>query len=229
MIQAEQEPFISTREKILRYLLLNRSPGGDCCTIKQIAAELGLSTNAARQYMIVLEKDGLVVRTERKGSTGRPAMTYTLTDNAFEFFPKVYRDLSIYLVDLIKNRHGVAETVTILEMVGKRIASEIRDIIESNMDRTESFDSLPVKQRLEKVVEVFQDYGKFPELRENETSFSLLNYNCLVYGVVRHDPLVCKVDEKMIAELAGQKCTKERCLRDGDECCLYRIQKVKTS
>jgi predicted ArsR family transcriptional regulator len=229
MIQAEQEPFISTREKILRYLLLNRSSSGECCSIKQIATELGLSTNAARQYMVVLEKDGLVVRTERKGATGRPAMTYTLTDNAFEFFPKVYRDLAIYLVDLIKSRHGVAETVTILEMVGKRIAAEIKEIIESKMDRTESFDSLPVKQRLEKVAEVFQEYGKFPELKEDETSFSLLNYNCLVYGVVRHDPLVCKVDETMIAELAGQKCSKEKCLRDGDACCLYRIQKVKAS
>ncbi|MFX0182489.1 MAG: helix-turn-helix transcriptional regulator [Candidatus Hodarchaeota archaeon] len=229
MIQAEQEPYISTREKILRYLLLHRSSSEECCSIKQIAAELGLSTNAARQYMVVLEKDGLVVRTERKGATGRPAMTYTLTDNAFEFFPKVYRDLAIYLVDIIKSRHGVAETVTILEMVGKRIATEIKEIIESRMDRTESFDSLPVKQRLEKVAEVFHEYGKFPELLEDETSFSLLNYNCLVYGVVRHDPLVCKVDEIMIAELAGQKCTKEKCLRDGDACCLYRIQKLKAS
>jgi len=92
--------FTSTRDKIMQFLLLNRSKSDESlnyCTIKDIADDLGLSTNAARQYMLVLEKDGFVTRMEKKGITGRPAMTYALNETALESFPKIYKDFTLSL------------------------------------------------------------------------------------------------------------------------------------
>lgn len=221
----ESQGFVTTRDKILRYLLVNRTRSGECCTIKEIASELGLSTNATRQYMVVLEKDGLVTRMERKGSTGRPAMTYTLHENAFETFPKVYKDFALSLLEVIRELHGTEETVKILKIVGRKLAEELKELIEATLERGISIESLSTRERLEKIADLFQQYGKYPELLEDDSSFAIKNFNCLVYGIVKEDPLVCKVDEEMMTELAGKRCTKERCIRDGDECCVYRIDK----
>ena len=77
------------------------------------------------------------------------------------------------------------------------------------------------------IKKVYEIYGKFPELHEEEDSFTLKNYNCLVFSVAKEDPLVCAVDEKIITELAGVPAQKEKCIREGDECCLYRLKKAK--
>lgn len=212
--------FISTREKIMQFLLLNRSKSDNpsYSTIKEIADDLGLSTNAARQYMMVLEKDGFVTRMEKKGITGRPAITYALNEGALESFPKIYKDFSLYLIEVIKREFGVTKTRDILEKVGLRIASDLRN-------SSPIVNSMSLKEKLTEVTDVFREYGKFPELIENDSDFTLKTHNCLVYSIVKEEPLVCAVDEILMSELAGKKAHKEKCIRDGDNYCLYRISK----
>ncbi|MCK4849108.1 MAG: hypothetical protein KAT16_08795, partial [Candidatus Heimdallarchaeota archaeon] len=57
--------------------------------------------------------------------------------------------------------------------------------------------------------------------------FELRNYNCLVFGIVQQNPLVCQVDETIVSELANVEAKKEKCIREGDGVCLYRIYKKK--
>ena len=219
----EEGSSISTRDKILRYLLKSRESKEDCCTVKNIADALDLSTNATRQYLVVLEKEGLVVRTEKKGITGRPAMLYSLHEDALEVFPKLYADFSITLIDELKKELGTNQTTKVLGNVGKSIADECQSIMDNNPKRFPPAKNL--KEKLENIARLLGDYGKYPVLEEDENSYALKNYNCLVYGIVKADPIVCKVDETIISELVGKKTKKEECIRDGDACCLYRVDK----
>jgi predicted ArsR family transcriptional regulator len=224
MASLEKDISLSTREKILQYLLLNRSNKSDCCTVKDIALALSLSTNAARQYLVILEKEGLVVRTEKKGITGRPAMLYSLHEDALDTFPKQYVDFGVKLIEEVKEQFGEQETLKMLKKVGEKIADEVMPMLRENIEKSGgSLDS--VEDRLKSIVKIYHEYGKYPELIEDENSFGLKNYNCLVFGIAKEDPLVCKVDETIVSELAGKRATKERCIRDGDDCCLYRIRK----
>ncbi len=223
-IQEESGHYVTTREKILQYLLQNR-PSEDASTIKEIADEIDISINATRQYLIVLEKEGFVAKSQKKGVSGRPAMGYTITEEALSVFPKAYADFSVKLINEIKERIGVSETNEILREVGKRIADEIRDEVEAEMKPDKDLD--PLRNRLEALAKVYLKYGKYPELVEEEDSFALKNLNCLIYEIAKADPLVCTVDETIISELVGKKASKEKCLRQGDECCLYRIKKTK--
>lgn len=223
-IQEESGHFVSTRDKILQYLLLNRT-SEETSSIKEIADELNISINATRQYLIILEKEGLVAKSQKKGVSGRPAMGYTITEDALSVFPKTYADFSVKLINEIKDRIGVSETTEILKKVGKRIADEIRDELEAEIKPDKDID--PLRNRLEAVTKIYLKYGKYPELVENEDSFALKNLNCLIYDIAKVDPLVCTVDETIVSELVGKKAIKEKCLRQGDECCLYRIKKTK--
>ncbi|MFX1516810.1 MAG: helix-turn-helix transcriptional regulator [Promethearchaeota archaeon] len=221
-IQEESGYYLSTRDKILQYLLQHR-PSEDASTIKEIADELDISINATRQYLIVLEKEGFVAKSQRKGSSGRPAMGYTITEEALSVFPKSYADFSIKLVSEIKDRIGPAETNEILKKIGKRIADEVRDEMEAEIKPDKNLD--PLRNRLEALAKIYVKYGKYPELVEEEDSYALKNLNCLIYEIAKADPLVCTVDETIVSELVGKEAIKEKCLRQGDECCLYRIKK----
>jgi len=85
--QLEENSFQSKRDKILHFLLIYQSPSKESCTLKDIASAMRLSTTGVRHYLNVLENEGLVTRREKQGSTGRPAMVYSLTDEGYNTFP----------------------------------------------------------------------------------------------------------------------------------------------
>lgn len=219
----EIEAPTSSKDKILQYLLLSGSTAEESCTVKEIAGHLNISINATRQYLIVLEKEGFVIRTTQKSSTGRPAILYSLHPDAIEEFPKQYRDFSIKLLAEVQERIGTQATVELLREVGKQIASEVQPYVRDNIEPGGSYESL--RDRLKSVVKVYRMYGKFPELLEDDISFALKNYNCLIFGVAKENSLACTVDESIVSELVGAIAIKEKCIREGDECCLYRIKK----
>ena len=213
----------STRDKILQFLLVSSSSDGGTRTVKDISDFLEISINATRQYLIILEKEGLVVRTQKKSTTGRPAILYSLHESALEKFPKTYLDFSLKLLTEIQNKIGNKETIELLKNVGKQIAEEVKPMMEEYIEKGGSMESL--RDRLHSILKVYEKYGKYPELIEDDDSFGLKNYNCLVFGVAKENPLVCNVDTTIVTELSGVPAVKEKCLRDGDECCLYRIKK----
>ncbi len=223
----ELEATASSKDKILQYLLLSGSTAEESCTVKEIANHLNISINATRQYLIVLEKEGLVVRTTQKSTTGRPAILYSLHPDAIEEFPKQYRDFSVKLLAEVQERIGTQATIDLLREVGKQIAQEVQPYVLANLEPGGSYESL--RDRLHSVVKVYHQYGKYPELLEDDASFALKNYNCLIFGVAKENSLACTVDESIVTELVGAPAVKEKCIREGDECCLYRIKKTEFS
>ncbi len=192
-------------------------------SIKKIAETVGLSLNAVRQHLTLLEKEELVFHREKQGSTGRPALVYYLHEKAIDRFPKVYVEFTLDLLEELEFEHGIDSTVTILDRIGKKIADRV--IEQMNSLYRIDFRSLPLSQRVDYVVKVFDFYGKYPDLIEENDSYAMKNYNCLVYKLTKANVLVCKVDEAILRELFGKPVAKELCLREGDSFCLYRIKK----
>lgn len=223
MSYTEIMSFSGKREKILQYLLLNRSSTGEGCSSKEIALALGLSTTGLRHYLNMLENEGLLRHSEKQGKTGRPAMIYSLTETGLNAFPKAYTEFSLSLLEEIKIRFGKSVFSEILESIGKKNAKKMMRQMIGSLEEDKSFDSL--HHKLRSIVQVFQNYGNFPELIEEENSYILKNYNCLYYDIVKEEPLVCKVTETILTELIDDTLSKEKCIREGCECCLFRIMK----
>jgi len=207
----------------MQFLLIHSTSSSGGSTVKEIADVLEISINATRQYLIVLEKEGFVIRKSKKSSTGRPAILYFLHESALEAFPKEYRDFSVRLLNVVQKQFGKQKTRELLKEVGKQIADDTRPLLETNLGKKSSEASL--KDRLNGLIKVYEVFGKYPELVETEDSYELRNYNCLVFGVVQQNPLVCEVDETIVSELMNVEAKKEKCIRDGDGVCLYRVYK----
>ncbi|MFW9903532.1 MAG: helix-turn-helix transcriptional regulator [Candidatus Thorarchaeota archaeon] len=228
MVQIANEQLSSTRLEILSYLLVNSNIQEESqgCSVKEIAKTFDLSPNAIRQYLIELEKDKLVVRKKKKGKTGRPAMTYFLHKNALPIFPKAYADFSVRLLDHMLKKYGEEEVRHLLVEMGKDKAEEMKIRLISRLkEKNTNFYSL--KEKINLIIDVFQEYGSFPKIEEDSDSFKIINHNCLIYDIVHNHPLACIVDETLVSELVGKKVDKVQCLSKGDRLCVYRIKKLE--
>jgi predicted ArsR family transcriptional regulator len=224
-ISTNKRESLTSREKILEFLLINRvgPEESDQTSVKDIAEAAGISVNAARQYLLMLEKEELVTRTQRKGLTGRPAMVYSLNPTALNIFPKEYADFGIRLLREVKKELGTADTKRLLANIGNDLAQEIQ--ISMRQNYLDTGKSISVKKKLNAVTDILSKWGVFPQLIENDTAYHLRLSNCLVYRIATEEPLVCTVHETIIDKLLGTNVPKDKCIRQGDECCLYRIEK----
>ncbi|MHA2167708.1 MAG: helix-turn-helix transcriptional regulator [Candidatus Hodarchaeales archaeon] len=223
MAQKQIEGYLTKRDRILRYLLLNCTSSEEGCTLKEIASAVMLSPTGARHYLNILENEGLVFHSEMQGKAGRPAMAYFLTGNGLNKFPKAYVEFSISLMEEIKERYGEKTINELLDAVGRKSAARIKTKLNKVIGLKKSNKSL--KTALKEIVKIFEENGKFPELSEDEVSYTLKNYNCLFYDIVKQEPLVCRVTETIMAELTNEMAVKVKCIKDGDGVCLFKIDK----
>ncbi|MHA2247866.1 MAG: helix-turn-helix transcriptional regulator [Candidatus Hodarchaeales archaeon] len=211
-----------SKEKILQYLLI--APSRDekvhqGKTINEIAAAVDLSNNAVRKYLFELEKSDYVVKQTEKRNVGRPVIMYSLHKNALNVFPKVYAEFAVSLINELINELGASRTQKILSDVGKTLGKEIKINYSSEVGQSS------LEQRIITLVKVFEEYGKYPTVLEDEEYYFVRNSNCLLFGIVKEHSIVCEVDQNIVEILLGSKAEKQECLKNDEPFCQYRIKK----
>ncbi len=214
---------LPTRDKILRYLLVTCTKSNENCTIRKMALDFNLSLNTIRQNLVLLEKENLVVRSEIKRKNGRPALAFSLHENAFDSFPKMYKEFSLALISQLRVHYGDKETTILLKAVGKMQAKQLMNQMDIDMRDIDS--SCDFKQKLERIIVLLKRNQYYPELTEDKKSYLIKNHNCNLYGISKIEPLVCKVCETLMSEIIGKKVTRETSILDNKPNCLFRIEK----
>src|SRR3989442_8379908 len=96
----------SVRPAADRFLVFLKTRG------PQTAADLGKATGvtgeAARQQLVRLAADGLVVATTEPRGVGRPAQVWGLTDAGNARFPDAHAELTAHLIRSIRTQLGEA-------------------------------------------------------------------------------------------------------------------------
>src|SRR5947209_15585139 len=112
--------FESTRGKIVGALRERRS-----ASAFDLAAQFGLSANAIRQQLVVLERDGLIAgRSVRRGRT-KPTVEYSLTSAAGRYFPQRYDKMLNAVLREIRSAGGDDAVKAVFERIGKRSADRL--------------------------------------------------------------------------------------------------------
>ena len=182
--------FESTRGQVVT--LLRRSDR----TVEELARPLGLTDNGVRAHLAVLERDGIVRQrgSVRRSSGGKPAYVYELTQEAEDLFPKAYEPALRRLLDILSDQLGPEESEALLRSVGRRLAEE-------HSVRADGADG--AHARLEWAVEVLNELGGLAELEERDGALLIRGYSCPLAGVTPDHPVVCRMAETLITELAG--------------------------
>src|SRR5215207_7975562 len=91
-------------------------------TVNELAEALTLTDNAVRAQLTALERDGLVRPSGKRPGVRKPTVTYDLTPEAAQFFPKAHGAVLHHLLDVLKERTAPKKVEEIVRTIGHRMA-----------------------------------------------------------------------------------------------------------
>ncbi len=201
-----QNFFGSTRGQVLG--LLRRGTG----TVEELSADLKLTDNAVRAHLATLERDGLVERRGTQPGLRKPHLTYALTHEAEELFPKAYSTLFNQLLAILKRRLGDQELESILGEVARSLA-------EGNTPQPDE----SVESRAARAIATFESMGGAPAIKTEDDKMLIFSVtSCPFDSSVTKHPEVCRLAETFLTEVTGLKII-EHCQKGEHPKCTFEV------
>ncbi|HZN06771.1 MAG TPA: metalloregulator ArsR/SmtB family transcription factor [Pyrinomonadaceae bacterium] len=189
----------------------------------QLAERLGLTAMAVRQHLYALQREGLVSAEQRPVPIGRPAKFWRLTREADRLFPEAYAELSVALIDSVKDAFGDEGLERVLT---SRCARQRMDYGK----RIRPKDSL--EKKLEELAKVRTEEGYMAEIRtEGEGSYLLIENHCPICAAANACQGFCATELDLFRSVLGPGISVERAehIISGDHRCVYRVTPQKST
>lgn len=209
----EKESQIKTRRAIVNLLKTHETMDAH-----QLATELDVTAMAIRQHLYELQEKKIVTYKEEARKMGRPAKMWMLTPEANRLFPDGYADLTVSLIDSMKEAFGEDGLDRLLEVRNrKQIQHYLHDAPQT----------LSLKEQLLAIAESRTVEGFMAEIREdpNDDSYYLVEKHCPICAAAKACTDICKKELEMFQEVLGENVDIERGehIIAGDNRCVYRI------
>ncbi|HTX58620.1 MAG TPA: helix-turn-helix domain-containing protein [Verrucomicrobiae bacterium] len=195
--------FQTTRGKIVAEL---RRLGS--ASAADLAQAFGLSPNAVRQQLVVLERDGLVLeKPVRRGPT-KPTLEFSLTTEADKLFPQAYDRLLGAVLREVRDQFGAPAVDRIFDGISKRALSRAQQKITA----------AEPEQRVAQLTEMLRENGVVAEYSLIDGGFALHEHSCPYSSVAKEHPEMCQVIHHVIEETIGEPQQTESLIHGGKEC-----------
>ena len=201
--------FDSTRGKIVGALRERRS-----ASAFDLAEQFGLSPNAIRQQLVILERDGLIAgRSVKRGKT-KPTVEYSLTAEAGRYFPQRYDKMLNAVLREIRSAGGDDAVKAVFERIGKRSAQRLSGPGEEPA----------AEEQLRKVVTALKASGVNAELRQGDDGTLVLHEHACPYAsVVAEHPEACSAIHTILDSVAPGKARQVESLATGGAECRFEV------
>ena len=200
----ERRFFATTTGRILNLLRRNSQ------TVDDLAANLDLSSNAIRNQISTLERDGLVTSEGTRRGPSKPAWLYRLTPEAERLFPKPYATVLDELLAVLAERLPPEEVDAALDEVGHRLAATVPPL------------SGPLEARMPAVLDVMRDLGGLAEHHVTDGSLVIEGFDCPLAQTVSRNPCACRVVQTLLEDVLEQPVV-EQCDRSAAPRCRFVI------
>jgi predicted ArsR family transcriptional regulator len=181
-------------------------------TVSELAAALGLTDNAIRAHLTVLERDGLVRRSGTRREGFKPHTTYALTPEAEELFPKAYAQLLHVFLDVLAERLPAESLNELTRTVGHRMAQKYRAPGRRG----------GVRERVQQALRVLGELGGLAELEQQDGRLFIRCFGCPLAVAVAGHPEVCRLVETLLSDVSGIS-FRERCQREQAPRCFFEV------
>jgi predicted ArsR family transcriptional regulator len=185
----------SSRERIVA--LLRRADR----TVEELANELGVTDNAVRLQLSILERDGTVevAGVRRDGSVGKPATVYGIARSAQQSFSRAYVPFLSTLLASLGDKLSPRQLRGIMRDVGKRLAGG------SVPPRDQG-----VLARAELASRVLNELGGVTTVHRRDGGAVIEGRGCPLSAAVAQREEVCVAVQTMLHDITGA---------DVRECC----------
>ncbi len=183
----------------------------------ELAALFGLSPNAVRQQLVVLERDGLVAeQAVRRGPT-KPTLEFSLTPKADSLFPQQYDKMLSAVLREVKEHYGAPAVQAIFEQIARRAVDKTKTKVTAT----------DAEGKVAQLTQVLRDRGVVAEYSLVDGGFLLQEHTCPYSGVVKEHPEVCSVIHQVIDETIGGEHEQIESLATGGKSCTFQLKGVE--
>ncbi len=181
-------------------------------TVRDLANRLGLTKNAIRAQLVILERAGLIRRGGSQIGTRKPHIIFSLTEHAAHAFPNAYGPVLRQLVGVLAAKFSPQSLLAYLRELGRQLAAEPA---EEARDKT-------ARGRRRIALETLASLGGEASLRTHEGVEFIEGRSCPLAAVTGPYPLACVIAQTALAEIIGQP-VRESCLHGAKPRCRFQI------
>lgn len=203
---------IRTRQQILNFLKREGSLASG-----QLAAQLGISAMAVRQHLYELQAQGMVTYQEQVGGVGRPAKQWQLTSAAAGFFPTGYTELTLNLLNAMREAFGEAG-------LDKLLAVRMQQQVTAYQARLNQ--NAPLAQKLQTLVNLRSEEGYMATIAPApEGGWLLVENHCPICDAAKHCMQLCQRELETFQAVLGDDVSVNRAehILAGSRRCVYRL------
>jgi predicted ArsR family transcriptional regulator len=192
-------------------------------TAGKISARLGTTDVAARQHLGTLEVAGLVSAETQppSGGRGRPSIRWSLTERAQALFPNHHAELTVGLIDAIRETVGEAGLQQIAQTRAEAQLALYRRLLPPP--------TASLCQRIEALAKQRTAEGYMAEVvTEGRGRYLLIEHHCPICEAAKSCSGLCSTELELFRRVLGEDVEVERTrhLLSGDDRCAYRISKT---
>lgn len=202
------------RDRVLLQLKL-RGPQ----TAPQLARRLALTPAAVRQHLTALAEEGYVDAGGGTGAVGRPARVWRITPAAAARFPDAHADLSVDLLESLRESLGASGLESLL-------ATRMRRQLAAYRERMPAPDA-PLGRRVSRLAALRREEGYMAEAsRQRDGSYLLVENHCPICAAAAVCQGLCRDELELFCRVLGDGVQVERGdhILAGARRCAYRIE-----
>jgi predicted ArsR family transcriptional regulator len=180
-------------------------------SVDELAEALGLTDNAIRAHLTVLQREQLVesLGVRREGTVGKPAAIYGIAPGAQPLFSRAYSPLLSALLAELRAHAAPSAMRKLLKRVGKRM-----------LPRERATGGL--EARAQAASNLLNELGGATHVEREANAFVICGHGCPLSEAVTDCPEVCGAVEQMLSDLTGAR-VSESCDRSGPPNCQFRV------
>lgn len=209
------QKLISEIGKSQRLAIINRLKRTQGMSVKEIAAQLGMSYMGIKQHCVDLQKGGYLDTWRRPKPVGRPELIYRLTQRAHELFPVASHAMAIDLLDAAGRLYGPAAAEKLLFTIFQRKAEHYRAKLKGNT----------LAERARALAKLRDAEGCMADMEgvENGSSLRIVESHSPILDVLRAYPIVARLEAELFQRVLGTGVRREEKSAGGLYRCIFHL------
>jgi predicted ArsR family transcriptional regulator len=175
--------------------------------IPALAELRGVSLNAVRQQLNMLQREGLVEVRFEKRKVGRPTQVFALTDKADALFPQAYGPLALTLLRQLKEMDGDKKVDQIFDR-------RTRALIATYKKRLAG---MSLGEKWQELARIRAEEGYMARVEGK----GLTEHHCPIAAIAKEFPQVCMFEKKLFQAVLGGPLDRTDHLASGGRACVY--------
>jgi DeoR family suf operon transcriptional repressor len=185
-------------------------------TAHELGAQFGLTPNALRRYLKMLEEEGLVCFRRIVRGLGAPVYAFSLTESGEALFPRTYASVLISALTALRDSAGSEAVQNVFSAEWATLAADAEPLMSP----------LPLSERASLLAELLTSRGYMAEAITTEggteAATTLRLHHCSIREIAEQFPEACAAEARAVQQMMGVSMVRQAHQLRGCRSCEYR-------